>query len=140
MLNKDLVRRKINSIEGYIREIDPALKKSALDVVSDTILLRAVERNFQLMVDTMLDINTHVIASEQLASPQTLQETFFILARADVLPKDLVDRMTPIVGLRNKLVHEYEGISSEKFVSDLQKGIAQFGEYMVAIDRFLQTK
>lgn len=140
MLNKDLIKRKLNAIDQYLSEIDPVLETDTDDIVRDILKLRTIERNFQLIVDTMLDINTHIIAAEHLSSPNSLQETFFILSRSGILPGDLVERMAPIVGLRNKIVHEYEGISTEKFINDLKIGKRQFGEFIAAIVAYLEKE
>jgi uncharacterized protein YutE (UPF0331/DUF86 family) len=67
-----------------------------------------------------------------------MQETFLILARSGVLSEELVKQMSPVVGLRNKIVHEYEGISTEKFLEDLKRGLKQFGRYVLCIDDYLQ--
>jgi uncharacterized protein YutE (UPF0331/DUF86 family) len=139
MANEELLKRKINNIEEYIREIAPTLQaKSTDEIVGDVLLLRAVERNFQLIVDTMLDINTHISAAEGLKSALTNQETFLILMRAKILEEDLVKQMAPVVGLRNKIVHEYEGISTEKFIEDIRQGLSQFGRFVICVDNYLQ--
>lgn len=138
MLNKDLVKKKLTSIDEYISEIAPVLENETAAIARDILKLRAIERNFQLIVDTMLDINTHIIAAERLKAPNSLQETFFILAQSGVLSEDLVNRMAPVVGLRNKIVHEYEGISTEKFIEDLKEGVHQFGEFIAAIVSYLE--
>jgi len=138
MPNKELLRRKINKIENYIKEIEPLLVLTSNEIVSDILKLRTVERNFQLIVDTMLDINTHIISSENLKTPETLQETFLILGDGGVLPVDFVKKIAPVVGLRNIVVHEYEKVDNEKMMQDPKDGISQFGEYLISIDNFLQ--
>jgi len=138
MPNKELLRRKINKIENYIKEIEPLLVLTSNEIVSDILKLRTVERNFQLIVDTMLDINTHIISSENLKTPETLQETFSILGDGGVLSIDFVKKIAPVVGLRNIVVHEYEKVDNEKMMQDLKDGISQFGEYLISIDNFLQ--
>jgi uncharacterized protein YutE (UPF0331/DUF86 family) len=138
MINKELVQRKINNIENYIKEIEPLLKLEANEIVSDVLKLRTIERNFQLIVDTMLDINTHIISAKNLKAPETLQETFLILGDGGVLPFEFVKKIAPVVGLRNIVVHEYEKIDNEKMMCDVKDGASQFGEYIVHIDDFLQ--
>ncbi|MEI7426089.1 MAG: DUF86 domain-containing protein [Candidatus Moraniibacteriota bacterium] len=138
MINRELVQRKINNIENYIKEIEPLLKLEANEIVSDVLKLRTIERNFQLIVDTMLDINTHIISAKNLKAPETLQETFLILGDGGVLPFEFVKKIAPVVGLRNIVVHEYEKIDNEKMMCDVKDGASQFGEYIVHIDDFLQ--
>lgn len=141
MLNKELIRRKLSNIDEYIAEINPVLEKKSVDeIVADVLVLRAVERNFQLIVDTMLDVNTHIIATENLKSSLTMQETFLVLMRAGILSEGLVKQMAPVVGLRNKIVHEYEGISTEKFVHDIKEGMDQFGRFILEINDYLEKR
>jgi len=137
MLNKELVQRKINNIENYIKEIEPLLALEAEEIVRDVLKLRTIERNFQLIVDTMLDINTHIISAENLKAPETLQETFLILGEGGVLPLEFVKKIAPVVGLRNIVVHEYEKVDNEKMMRDVKNGASQFGEYIVHIDSFI---
>ncbi|HAS00182.1 MAG TPA: hypothetical protein DEA89_01440 [Candidatus Moranbacteria bacterium] len=47
-------------------------------------------------------------------------------------------RFSPVAGLRNKIVHNYEDIDVEKLISDIKGGISQFGEYIIHIDTFLR--
>lgn len=138
MLNKELIQRKINNIENYIKEIEPLLSLEVSEIVSDVLKFRTIERNFQLIVDTMLDINTHIISAKNLKVPETLQETFLILGDGGVLPVDFVKKIVPVVGLRNIVVHEYEKIDNEKMMWDVKEGASQFGEYIVHIDNFLR--
>ncbi|EKE15768.1 MAG: hypothetical protein ACD_11C00106G0008 [uncultured bacterium] len=140
MLNKELVQRKINNIENYIKEIEPLLILDVSEIAGDVLKLRTIERNFQLIVDTMLDINTHIISAKNLKAPETMQETFLILGEAKVLPLDFVKKIAPVVGLRNIVVHEYEKVDNEKMMSDVKDGASQFGEYIVHIDNFLEKE
>ena len=66
MLNKNLIKTKIRSIQEYLVEIEPILSLPKDQVVSNIEKLRALERNFQLIVDAMLDINIHFIKELEL--------------------------------------------------------------------------
>lgn len=140
MLNTALIKKKISLIGTYLSEIEPALQQATAEIVSNTLLLRGIERNFQLIVDAMIDINTHIIAANRLKSPLGAQETFSVLAETGILSNDLVERIAPVVGLRNKAVHEYEGITPGKFIEDLRKEKDQFKEYSVFIDSYIQSQ
>lgn len=140
MLDKELIKRKINRVENYVKELEPILALNANEIPKDAFKLRTLERNFQLIVDTVLDINTHIIAAENLQAPDDMTETFFILGKAGILPTDFVDKIYPVVGLRNKVVHDYEIIDIKKIVKDVKEGISQFGEYAVHIDDFLKSR
>jgi uncharacterized protein YutE (UPF0331/DUF86 family) len=140
MLNRILIQKKINKIENYTKEIEPLLKFSVDEIMSDVLKLRTLERNFQLIVDTMLDINTHIIAAENLKAPDNLQETLSILGEAGILPLEFIEKFAPAVGLRNKIVHDYEKIDQKKVITDLKNEMEQFARYIVYIDEFINKK
>src|SRR3989339_1339579 len=105
MLNKNLIKTKIRSIQEYLVEIEPILSLPKDQVVSNIEKLRALERNFQLIVDAMLDVNIHFIRELELGSPDALKSNFLILAEGKGLPSAFAEKISPVVGLRNILVH-----------------------------------
>ena len=68
MLNKDLVKTKIRSIQEYLSEVEPILSLPEDKIISNIEKLRTLERNFQLIVDAMIDINIHLIREFELGS------------------------------------------------------------------------
>lgn len=140
MPNEELIKRKINKISIYTDELRPIMGLGVNDIISDYTKLRTVERNFQLIVDTVIDINTHIISTENLPAPEDATETFHILERAGILPGEFAAKFSPVAGLRNKVVHDYDDIDVEKLINDMKDGIDQFGEYAIYIDNFMKRK
>ena len=137
MLNKNLIKTKIRSIQEYLLEIEPILSLPKDQIITNVEKLRTLERNFQLIVDAMLDINIHFIRELEFGSPDDLQSTFVILAEGKILPFDFAQKISPIVGLRNILVHGYEKVDKELFVDSFQKNRQDFDKYMLFINSFL---
>lgn len=121
MLNKDLIKTKIRSVQEYLLEIEPILSLPKNEIVSNIEKLRTLERNFQLIVDAILDINVHIIRELELVSPDDLKSTFLILADGKIIPADFAEKISPVVGLRNILVHGYEKVDRKLFVDSFQK-------------------
>ena len=140
MLNKNLIKTKIRSIQEYLVEIEPILSLPKEQVVSNIEKLRALERNFQLIVDAMLDINIHLIRELELGSPNDLKSTFIILSEGKIIPSDFAQKISPIVGLRNILVHGYEKVDRGRFVDSFQKNRQDFDKYLLLINSFLDDK
>ena len=137
MLNKNLIKTKIRSIQEYLVEIEPILSLPKEQVVSNIEKLRALERNFQLIVDAMLDINIHLIRELELGSPNDLKSTFIILSEGKIIPSDFAQKISPIVGLRNILVHGYEKVDRNLFVDSFQKNKQDFDKYMLLVDSYM---
>lgn len=139
MLNKDLLKTKIRSIQEYLLEIEPILSLPKDEIVSNIEKLRTLERNFQLIVDAMLDINIHLIRELEFSSPDDLKSTFIVLAEGKIIPLDFAQKIAPVVGLRNILVHGYEKIDRNLFIDSFQKNKQDFDKYMFLINSFLQS-
>jgi len=92
--------------------------------------LRSTERLFQLIVDTAIDINTHIISNSNLQVPDDYQSTFITLADNKFLPMDFALKIAPSVGLRNIVVHKYGKVDIKKMIDDIKEGI---GDYLVYI-------
>lgn len=118
-------------------EIEPILSLPKDETVSSIEKLRTLERNFQLIVDAMLDINIHFIRELELGSPDDLKSTFVILAEGKIIPFDFAQKISPVVGLRNILVHGYEKVDRKLFIDSFQKNRKDFDEYLLLIDSFL---
>ncbi|MDP1538856.1 MAG: DUF86 domain-containing protein [bacterium] len=137
MIDKEVIKNKIRDIQVYLKEMDPFLRLSPSKVIKDYPKLKTLERNFQLIVDSMVDINTHIISRQNLAVPDDYQSTFVILGQNKILPMDFALKIAPIAGLRNKIVHKYGDIDRKKFIVDLQKGTSDFKKYCTFIKKYI---
>ena len=138
MIDKKLVKNKLADIEGYYKELESVLENSASEIIKDRLKLRSMERLFQLIVDTSIDINTHIIAESDITIPDDYQSTFIILAENNILPMDFSLRIAPSVGLRNKVVHKYGKMDLKRMIDDIKNEIGDYLEYMKLINEYLK--
>lgn len=138
MLDKNFVREKNEKIKEYLQEIEEIIKLDTKEILEDIRNLRTLERDFQLIVDEIIDINLHFIRELELKSPKDFQSTFEILAEGKILPMDFAIKIAPVVGLRNKLVHRYEKIDRKFFVEQFKKESKDFIKYIKYINQYLE--
>ncbi|KKR78169.1 MAG: hypothetical protein UU24_C0041G0010 [Candidatus Nomurabacteria bacterium GW2011_GWA2_40_9] len=124
-------------IQEYLQDAKNILNLGEEKIIEDINTLRALERNFQLIVECMLDINMHFIREYNFEAPDSLKNTFSILGENKILPYEFAQKIAPLTGLRNKLVHGYEKIDRSKFVRDFMKDEKDFDTYMLAINEQL---
>ena len=129
MTNPDLVHTKLSDLQGYHAELSKILEKDTKEILSDNLLLHSVERLFQLIVDTAVDCNSHIISTSGFSVPNDYQSTFITLAENKFLPMDFALRIAPSVGLRNLIVHRYGKVDSMRMIDDIKKEIGQYREY-----------
>ena len=138
MINYELVKDKLAEIEQYYTTLQPLLAMAARELIEDVHKLRSMERHFQLIVDTALDVNAHIITEMNLPMPDDYQNTFEVLGRHKVMPLEFALRVAPSVGLRNRVVHKYGKVDVKRMVDEVKDGIPQYLEYLKYINDYLQ--
>jgi uncharacterized protein YutE (UPF0331/DUF86 family) len=138
MISRDIIEGKLSDIQRYFGELEPILKFSRTEILDDPLKVHTVERLFQLIVDTALDINTHVIIESSFGVPDDYQNTFVVLGEQGILPMSFVNRIAPSVGLRNMIIHRYGRVDLKRMVDDIQHGIGDYREYAGYILDFLK--
>src|SRR3990167_5197805 len=108
--NLHAVVAKLELMQEYFSRLDLILSHPEKEIVDDLTLRAAMERNFQLIVDAAIDINTALIQEKKAQPSDDYQGTFVILASTGIIPHELAFAMAPSVGLRNALVDVYEEI------------------------------
>jgi len=138
-INKKLISEKIRMIDEYFSIMREIIQNySVKEIKNNPKDLHSVEREFQMIVDTMVDINSHIISRKVLPAAEDFQSTFEILGRNKILSLDFALKIAPIVGLRNRIVHKYEKLDIEKFLNDLKTKSDNFAEYIKQINKFLK--
>ena len=138
MVDKELVKNKMADVQSYFNELEPILKEDSRAIIEDNLKLRTIERLFQLIVDTSVDINTHIIAESDIQVPDDYQGTFTTLGEHKIIPMEFANKIAPSVGLRNLIVHKYGRVDLKIMTNDIKEEIGQYLEYLKYINEFLQ--
>ena len=136
--NQLFIKNKLKELDKYYQEMQDVLKFSDNAILSDIDKLRHAERSLQLVVDTMIDINQHYIKELKLPTSDDFQGTFLILAENKILPKIFAEKIAPVVGLRNRIVHRYEEVDKKLFITSFRKNYKDFDKYMKYIYQYMQ--
>lgn len=137
-MNKTLITKKLNRMESYLKDLETVvLSRDPREVKKEPALLHAAERLVQLLVDTMIDINVHILIEKEKTYDKT-QSTFLLLGELGILSEEFAKKISPLVGLRNILVHRYEELDKDLFTRNLFKNANDFKQYIVAIYGFMK--
>lgn len=139
MENREFIERKLDAILRYAKHLDSVLGFSDEEIGADFLKLHALERIIQLIVDEIVDINTHIIRRSTIETPDDFQGSFVALARGGILPEEFARKIAPTVGLRNRLVHRYEEIDPALLIHMARAEKDDFGTYVKHINAFLQN-
>lgn len=134
------VLEKLAEMSKYQQELRDFLEFSDREIINDSGKIHIAERLLQLIVDAMLDVNQHFIKELNLDVADNFQSTFYILGQSGVLNNEFAQKIAPVVGLRNRVVHGYETLDKALFLSELRKDHQDFSKYIETVQHYLQTK
>ena len=123
--------------EAISSALTPLQGLSYTDYLRQPLPRYAAERLLQLLVDTAVDINAHLIVELTGAPPQDYYDSFIKAAQAGVLSAAFALSIAQSTGLRHRLVHQYEAIDHAIVHSAIAEAITQYTEYCRHITTWL---
>ncbi|HVG83563.1 MAG TPA: DUF86 domain-containing protein [Vicinamibacterales bacterium] len=133
MVDRDLILRRLASLETYLDQLAPYRGIDADGYRADWKTQRIVERTLHLAIETCMDVADHIVADRRLRVPETGAESFEILADAGLLPAPLGTALASMVGFRNVLVHDYTRIDPAIVVRVLSSDLADVERFRDAV-------
>lgn len=104
----DTVINKVQSIERRIRRAREEYRLAGDNFRTDFSRQDAAVLNVTRACEQAIDLANHTIRTVKLGVPTESAESFFLLARAGVIPLGLAEKLKGMVGFRNVAVHEYQ--------------------------------
>ena len=97
------------------------------------------ERNFQVAIQTCIDIANYIIAGQNLLVPDEQENVFIVLGKNGVLPEELIEKIKGMVSFRNILVHNYLYTDPNQVYDILQNQLSDFNSFAQAIVNYLES-
>jgi uncharacterized protein YutE (UPF0331/DUF86 family) len=115
------IERRLDELSERLARLEPLKDKPRHAFQEDPYLRDIVERNLEIAAQSCIDICHRIIALEDAQKPKDYYEAFLIVGELGVLPVDFSQRMAPIAGFRNILVHEYVSVNWDLVYENLQR-------------------
>ena len=135
-----VVRRKLVHIASCLDALRPLARLSIENYRARLYERKAAERLLQEAIEAALDVNAHLIAEAGAAVPDDYYGGFVKLGELGALGRDLALSLAPSAGLRNRLVHEYEGLDDAKVLASIGMILDLFPRYIQGIERHLSSQ
>jgi len=129
--------RRLDECVAELRQLRPGILQEYL---ASRRLRSNCERELQVAIQCALDIGNHIIAEENLTAPEGQADIFHILGASGVLPPPFAERILPMAGLRNILVHDYLRIDHARVYSILTQALTDLEEFARHIQAWLDGK
>jgi len=117
----DIVLNKKESIERCIKQIR-VYYASPSDIPFEENYMKqdAIAANMQRACEQCIDLANHTIRKKKLGLPKESRESFRLLTRNGIIPRDLAANLENMVGFRNTLVHQYQDLDIQLMVDVIE--------------------
>jgi uncharacterized protein YutE (UPF0331/DUF86 family) len=137
-MDREIVEQKLESLRRCLLRIETKCPSDAATLAADIDLQDIVSLNLSRAVQISVDIGAHLIAGMEVPPPDTMGQTFELLAQEGVLSNELASSLKKAVGFRNIAVHSYENINWAIVYSIVKYHLSDFSEFAKVVAVRLQ--
>ncbi|MEK7560498.1 MAG: DUF86 domain-containing protein [Patescibacteria group bacterium] len=138
-MSQETVEKKLEQIKALLDELTGLLSRNFDDFKKDLVVIRASERNFQLLVELASDINTQLLLERGRKTPDSYRQSFSDIANIGIITHDLSETLGLSAHLRNILVHEYDFEEDYlKFYQSVKEFLPMYKEYVKTVHKSIK--
>lgn len=134
------VSRKLRSMKKYVDFLRKYRSTTEEELQKNDLLKSAMERNFQLAIESALDIGEIIISTRDFEKPEDYKDIILILQKNKIIPKEFAERFAKAASFRNILVHMYEEVDVRKLHDYLENNLEDFNEFAKFVTKYLERK
>ena len=136
-----LVSKKLSVIKENLDFLMKNQKKvTSKNIESDFGLRLQVAHSIQTLIQSCIDICSHLASDERWELPDSSSHAFKIALRHGVLSQDTAEELAKATRLRNVIVHQYDELD-EKILEDVvQHRLSLFNQFISAMETWLRKK
>ena len=140
MVDTDIVTTRLSKMKEAVSLLGFVNTVSKEDFVNNRDNFLKAERLLEIIVQSMIDIGTHIIAAKSFKKAQDYHEVFDILISAGVFPEEFSKSLHSLVGLRNLLAYEYLKIDHSELYEALLKNKEDIRLFCKSIADFIEKE
>ncbi|PYV07555.1 MAG: hypothetical protein DMG07_28335 [Acidobacteria bacterium] len=134
-MDREVISAKLETLRRCVQRIKDKTPASAAVLLEDYDLQDIICINLERLVQTCVDLASHIIAESDLPAPGSMSEAFERLRQLKLIPDELAARLTKAVGFRNVAVHAYREMDWEIVYGIITTRLADFVDFARAVAR-----
>ena len=138
MIDKEVVREKLQELNRYLKELED-FKSMSLEEFSSSLGKQwMVFHGLQLSIQILIDAGNHILAAIGENQIEDYVDIIDKLGKRGVIPSEFACQIRSMAGLRNILVHEYAELKLDKIYEILQNHLNDFHNFIKYINQFIE--
>ncbi|MDZ7334095.1 MAG: DUF86 domain-containing protein [candidate division KSB1 bacterium] len=138
MVKTDVLYRKISQVKHHLERLKAKQKLSRESFLTDLDAQDSVLLNLQHAIQGIIDIGAHIISDEAWGVPGSLSDIFYKLEDHGLISPSLVEKLIPMIGFRNLIVHQYGDINFSIVYEIYQKRLEDIENFLDVIQSHFQ--
>ena len=139
MSNRDIIEQHIQNMEDALAQLGKYRNISFNEFQKDLSLVWIVEKGLEILIQNLLGIGAHLLASEIKNDWEDYGEVILKLGKHGVIPQEFSDQIKGMAGLRNILIHEYLRIDLNKLFDYLKYRLEDFIQFIRYIREYQRS-
>jgi uncharacterized protein YutE (UPF0331/DUF86 family) len=137
-VDPELVTRKLLLVAADLAALRPVADRGLDAYLAHPIEQAFVERYLERLIGRMIDVNYHVITGTGQPPPSDYYASFVRLGELGVLEPAFARDIARAAGLRNRIVHEYDGLDPSKVFGALTDALRDIPRYLEQVNAYLR--
>lgn len=138
-MDREIVEQKIESLRRCIQRIQDKCPETAEALSHDLDAQDILSLNITRAIQLCVDVGAHLISAHNIPAPDTMGQTFSLLADLGYLAKAQAESLRKAVGFRNIAVHNYEAINWQIVHAIATRHLDDFKAFASAIVRNISS-
>lgn len=132
-IDRSVLAERAAAVERHLARVAACLPAEAAELVSATDKSDAVILHLWQAVQIVVDLGLSACLHFNLGTPESYGDAFRRLANANLLDRDLAQRLAQAVGFRNLVAHAYESLDMQRVHEAAEKGPADLRAFLARL-------
>jgi len=140
MIKPDVIVGLLGSLKEQVANLRQLQKLTLKELTDDFVRWNATLHLLQVSVEHVTDISAHLLAGLDKSVPDNHRLIIRKMGEAGLLPYDFAERIAPMAGFRNIVVHHYLTVDPNKVADILYHQLDDFDEFVLYIYDYLRRE
>ncbi|HCR36030.1 hypothetical protein A2130_04300 [Candidatus Woesebacteria bacterium GWC2_33_12] len=135
-LEKDIILKRIEGIEGEIKELQ-LLKNKPFDEFKSGDSWKLAQFHLHRALEGVFNIGNHILSRIPGATATQYKEIAVKLTENKIIPNEFTEKLVEMAKYRNRIVHFYAQITPEELYKLINDDLGDFDGFLSAIKKVL---
>ena len=140
MIKPDVIVGLLGALKEQVANLRQLQKLTLKELTDDFVRWNATLHLLQVSVEHVTDISAHLLAGLDKSVPDNHRLIIRKMGEVGLLPYDFAERIAPMAGFRNIVVHHYLTVDPNKVADILYHQLDDFDEFTLYIYDYLRRE